>query len=288
MKLYPQGVNRSNEGATTEFQRMLAAVEDVECLVQKLAALSTSNVTDAEFIGFLFDPPPRPVPSATGGDWMVVGSRSAFDGQVSEEQRGLFEEAELRFNELAPRAAKMRRRHQAREELELVKAQLQQWLPIDMAEESMLVAIQSSTDTTNKSPELQRLLDRAHELDGQAIYGAKTSEKVADLLARFDAARALFDTDVVPRLAAAVAAAAADEAERRVEAESAAAREQACRSREEALRPVIELLAASEAGIRLRQQEVETLQDRHKSELTQMCAVAARAAVPSSSFSMFS
>mmetsp|Transcript_119197 Transcript_119197/g.237642 ORF Transcript_119197/g.237642 Transcript_119197/m.237642 type:complete len:289 (-) Transcript_119197:53-919(-) len=287
----------------TEFRRMLAAVEDVEVLVKKLAARATSNVSDADFIGFLFDPPPRQVPSATGDDWIVVGSRSAFEGQVSEEQRGLFEEAELRFNELAPLAAKMRRRHQAREELEVVKAQLQQWLPRESilnstekdsdgtlitAEEGTLVAIQSSKDTTNRSPDLQRLLDRAHELDGLAIYGAKTSENVADLLARYEAARALFDTDVVPRLAAAVAAAAADEAERRVEAETEAATEQARRNREEALRPVIDLLAASEARIRLRQQEAEALQNRHQPELAQTCAAAARATVPSCSFSMFS
>merc|ERR1719313_905683 len=74
-------------------------------------------------------------------------------------------------------------------------------------------------------------------------------EQVLELLARYDDAFSIFNTDVVPRLGAAVAAATANDkvwqvaAERqlRAEAEGEAQRYQA-----EAWRPILALLAASE------------------------------------------
>lgn len=241
---------------------MLATVEEVEVLVQGLANFTpvSGPSSEAHCVGFLFDPPPRQEPSATGGEWVVVGSRSAFKGQVSDLQRAQYTEAELRFAELVPMAERMRRRYKARAELEEVKAKVREFLP--GTPEDALVAAQILIESGNNAAAaaLRPLLDRALELGGAAVYGPKTAERALDLLARVDAARALFDTDVVPRLAAAVAAAAADDAECRAAAEVDAAMDEARRAREE----------------------------RSSAELAQTCAVAARVSVPRHAFNMFS
>merc|ERR1712062_3999 len=103
--------------------------------------------------------------------------------------------------------------------------------------------------------------------DRASTYGIKTVEKVLDLMARFDAARAVFDTDVFPRLGAAVAAATVDNAERNATEKrdaEAAAEEEKRRADEKAQQLVAELLAASkQLLIQLHRKAAETEERCH-------------------------
>lgn len=265
----------------TEFQRALAAVEAIEGLVAKLAGslrsrggISVPGDAGSTDLGVacLFDPPSRREPSSTGDDWLVVGQMSAFEAQVSEEQRAQFAETARLLEDLAPTAERMRRRCMARADLEAIKAQLRERVPKALADpveaaQAMVASRESGFEV------VAPLLEKVSELERAATYGARMAEQVTDLLTRFDAARALYDTDVLPRLSVAVAAAAADDAERRraaigaAEAEAEAERK---RSQEKARRAVEELVAASEA--RLRQARCE---DEERRRAAQAAAAAA-------------
>jgi len=261
----------------TDFQRAVAGVEALEGLILQLRGAEEGKETmglsmepaELSTASFLFEPPPRREPSFTGEEWEVVGTVSAFQGQVSQELCALFAESQLRFCELGPVVEKMQRRCQIRFDLEALKEELVAQLSLGRSPESdeatsdaeefggdkeVLRAAQAALEAERAAfggltDDLQAVLKRAKDLEGAATYGAKMAERAFDLVARFGAARALFDTDVVPRLGAAVAAEAADEAERSAaEAENrqAALEEEARYAREEMLRPVAQLLVAVE------------------------------------------
>lgn len=190
---------------------------------------------------------------------LVAGLTSApADG--GHEVATRYAEAEKLLAELGLVAEKMRRKCAARAELELVEAELRSKLP--GAPEQALKAVQELLSADAAAPEgaeaieaagglasieaLRPLAEKAAELEGVATYGAKMVEKVLELLARFDAARAAFAAEVAPRLGAAAAAGQAEAAALRAaaaEAAAAAAAEAQRRSEEELRRPVQALLA---------------------------------------------
>mmetsp|Transcript_21935 Transcript_21935/g.39769 ORF Transcript_21935/g.39769 Transcript_21935/m.39769 type:complete len:276 (-) Transcript_21935:28-855(-) len=237
----------------TEFRRAVASVEVVEQLVSDLA----SSVSPQ---GFPFYPRARSEVAITDDDWIVVGSRSAVEVRVSEEQREKFAEVETRLVDLDPIIERMRKRCRARADLETAKAELRELLP--EASGDPTGAARACVDAGGEGSEIvQSLLNRVAELEAAATYGAKMVEQVLDLLARFDAVRALFNTDVIPRLGAAVAAAAANDAAWRATVErqeEKAAAEEVRRAQEEAWRPVAELLAESERRLQ-EQREAQEL-----------------------------
>merc|ERR1712187_77034 len=119
-------------------------------------------------------------------------------------------------------------------------------------------------------------------------YGVRMNEQVLDLLSRLDAAYALFNTDVVPQMSAAVAALNADLAERKHvnEIEASQAEEDARkRAQEEAMRPVMDLIAASERALQERRELEaalsESKQRREKQEALMNQGASKRTAMPS-------
>jgi len=206
----------------TEFRRATTAVEEVEGLVAELAGASPDD--------------------------------------VSAELRVKFDKARGQLSELASTAERMRKKCEARAELEAIKEQLRAQLP--GTPEDPLRAIQESVDAGEPIPEAMKpLVDRATELDALATYGSKMVEKVLALLERFATSRLRFDSEVVPRLGQAADSQAAEEASRKAAAEqeaAAAAQEAARIAEEEARRPVAELIAADAARLRA-QDEAERL-----------------------------
>jgi len=233
----------------TEFRRATAAVEAIAALVAGLV-----------------------------GEADAAGSE---DAALSDESRKKFAELQRQLAELEPTAEKMRRKCEARAELEVVKAQLREHLP--GAPEDALRAAQESVDKgTAGSDALKPLLEKGLELDGVATYGAKMVEKVLDLLARLDAAQECFGSKIAPRLGAAVRSGDAAEAARRAAAEdeaAAAAEAEAQRAAEEARRPIEGLMAENEQRLReLREAEEEAERQRAAQEEARRQAEAAREA----------
>jgi hypothetical protein len=243
---------------TTEFHRVQASVVAVEQMVMDL-------VNSPGFEGHAFCPCPRPRAEVAfdEDDWIVVGSRSAVE--ASAEQRAEFLEVERRFTELEPMIERLSRRCKARDDFESTKDMLLRSLEAaggrcssqssEYSTRQLFADSQAFVETRGKGhDDIRSLLEKTVELEASATYGTKMVEQVLDLLARHDAIRALFNTDVVPRLGSLVAAAAANEEmwqvarERRLVAE---AEEEARRCQADELRPVLALLAASEQ----RQQE---------------------------------
>mmetsp|Transcript_14021 Transcript_14021/g.38315 ORF Transcript_14021/g.38315 Transcript_14021/m.38315 type:complete len:418 (-) Transcript_14021:177-1430(-) len=186
----------------------------------------------------------------------------------SQAERMRFTEAQAFLAELAPSAEKMRRKCQARADLEKAKAELRERLP--GSPEDVFKVAQELVDAGDEAAAaLRPLLDRALELDGAATYGAKMVEKVQDLLARLDAAIARFEGELVPRLGDAVAAAASQDAARRAEAEreaAAAAALEAERAEAERRKPVEALLAANEDAARKQHEEREAEERKRREE----------------------
>lgn len=231
----------------TEFRRASGAVEAVVKLVDELAG---SNL------------------GATG------------DAAPSADARAKFAELQRHLAELAPTEEKMRRRCQARAELEELKAQLRERLP--GAPEDSVKAAQDIVDSGSEGADsLRPLLDKALELEGIASYGAKMVEKVLELLGNLDVARARLQAEVVPHLAAAVASANAEDAARLAalerEADAAAAAE-AQRAEEERRQSVRALAAESAHKLQeQRQAEEEAEWKRVAEEQAQRSAAAAQA-----------
>mmetsp|Transcript_27281 Transcript_27281/g.64016 ORF Transcript_27281/g.64016 Transcript_27281/m.64016 type:complete len:417 (+) Transcript_27281:3-1253(+) len=208
----------------------------------------------------------------------LVGQQGS---DLSDEARSKFNDLQKQLADLAPTAEKMRRKCEARGELEIVKAQMREHLP--GAPEDALKAAQEAVDKKAEGVEaLKPLLDKALELDGVATYGAKMVEKVLDLLGRLDAAQATFKSGIVPRFGAAVESADAAEAARREAAEraaAAAAEEEARRAAEEARKPIAGLLSENEQRLReLREAEEEAERQRAEKEEAERRAEAAREA----------
>lgn len=247
---------------TTDFRRAQASVEAIEQLVADL-------VTSESHEGFLFYPRLRSEAVALEDDWVVIGSRSAIEVRISPQQRTKFAEVETRFTELEPLVDRLRRRCIAREDFEAVKDLLRQRLeaagvrtsPEGSNHDSLQLLEDAKSFVESRCvgyEEVQTLLAKMMELEASATYGTKMVEQVLDLIARHDAAYALYNTDVVPRLGAAVIAASANEKLRRMATErqlSAEAEEEAQRQQMEAWRPVAALLAASEQCQQARQEE---------------------------------
>jgi len=248
---------------TTEFRRAQASVEALEKLVGDL-------VTSESPEGFPFNPRPRAEVADVDDEWVFVGSRSAIEVRISTHQRAQFMEVERQFTDLEPVMQRLQRRCRARADLEAAQELLRQRLKSAGASSSSQTGVvdmrqlfadaQAFVEIRGQGhEEVQALLAKTIELEASATYGAKMVEQVLDLLAHHDAARALFNTDVVPRLGAAVAAAAANDEVWRVAAErqlTAEAEEEARRAQTEAWRPIAALLAASE-------QRQQDLRDAH-------------------------
>lgn len=231
----------------TEFRRALASVEAIEQLVEDLAKNESPE-------GFPFCPRPRPDFATVDDDWIVVGT---YGATITVDQRTKFAEIETRINELEPVIERMRKRCQIRLDLESAKSSLKNHLEngsymkahIDPEDSITEIATTIVEHELEGHAEIHALLIRIRTLETSVTYGTKMVEQVLDLLARLDAARALFNTDVVPRLGSFVAMAAANEEVWRTVEEmqvARAAEEEARRAKAEAWRPVATLLAASE------------------------------------------
>jgi len=236
---------------TTEFRRAQAAVETTEKLVTDLGVVECPE-------GFRFYPRPRAeVAIVDEDDWVVVGSLSSTEVPISMEQCANFAEAEMRFAELEPVVEHLRRRCRVRADFEGTKYLLRQHLDADGLGSSNCCEHDTKQLFADSQAFLQRrgpgheavraLLTKAMKLEAaSATYGTKMVEQVLDLLTRHDASRALFNTDIVPRLGASVAASVAhDEMHRRV-LERRLTAEAEEKARHEAWRPVAALMAASE------------------------------------------
>merc|ERR1740129_103787 len=249
----------------TEFQRAAAVVDTLEILVTGLSDGCITRLPSESKTGgmlepaddlvrdafFVFDPQPRQEISSTGDDWVVVGKMSAFDCQVSDASRTQFVRTRQLLEELAPVMERMRRRCRVRAELEVVRSQLSECLP--EAHANAVAAVQDLVSSGGlEAQALEPLLTKALELERAATYGAKMAGQASELIARFDAAYALYNTDVVPRLAAAVAAAEADDAEQRaaaIQAEAALVDIKRQQAQEEERQLLARLLEASEQGL---------------------------------------
>lgn len=208
----------------TEFRRANTAVETMEKLIAQLAKEATKT-----------------------------------DCSLSDEVRAKFVGTQTQLKELEATMAKMRRKCEARVDLDVVKAQLCELLP--GTHEDLLKTAQDVVDSGGEnSKTLEPLLVKAHELDGIATYGAKMVEKVLELLARFDAAQRCFDTEVTPHLAVAVANADEAAAEHQIAAQreaAAIAAAAAQKAEEDRRRPINSLLAESEQKLQAQRQAEE-------------------------------
>eukprot|EP00929_Paragymnodinium_shiwhaense_P059850 TRINITY_DN29943_c0_g1_i2.p1 TRINITY_DN29943_c0_g1~~TRINITY_DN29943_c0_g1_i2.p1 ORF type:complete len:338 (-),score=123.45 TRINITY_DN29943_c0_g1_i2:396-1409(-) len=293
----------------TEYKRALASVEALEALVADLAAVaaafssapavasSRTRFADTLAIAasqdveleeacrtFAFSPPPRKEPNVADGGWLLIDERidildcyDQCEAVLCEEWRQQFWEVVRLLRELEPSAAKMRKKCQARAELEVLRAQLSEILGGNIAAEvDPLQVARSLVEAGSQDADaLQPLIDRLRELDSTVIYGSKMNEQVLDLLARFFAAQALFNTDVLPNLGAAVAA-ADEEARRKREEEEAVAKAEAERlAALEAQRPVLELLEATARA--MQEQQLREQAAREAAEHT--AALVAEAAI---------
>jgi len=268
----------------TEFQRAVVVVETLEALVSNLCAGSAPNgsraaagawelPTAVDYSFFVFDPPSRQEVASTCDDWVVVGTMSAFESQVSDELRSQFAEATKLFEELTPVMERMRRRFCARAELEVVRAQLCESLP-EAGGNGVAAAEDVGSSGSKEARILASLLTRAMELERIATYGSKMADQASELIARFDAAHALYNTDVVPRIAAAVVAAEADAAEQQqavLHAEALRAEVEGRQAREKEQRLLAELLEASERG--LEQARLQAEMEARRREAAAWCAV---------------
>ncbi|OLQ10992.1 hypothetical protein AK812_SmicGene5234 [Symbiodinium microadriaticum] len=128
---------------------------------------------------------------------------SALSGQLSPEGRARWSESQSHLQEVNPVAEKMRRRVQARSELETVKVQLQELLPGAPSAE----AVKAAQELVDKKGEGYEAVEKSQalELEVVATYGVKMAEKAASEAAQ-------------RREEEAAAAAAAEEARRPVEA----------------------------------------------------------------------
>jgi hypothetical protein len=256
----------------TEFGRATASVDALQALVADLAGAGalaphcTHDASDKK-------PPPRGE-LATEGDWIVVfGLASAAEGQISEDERTKFWEAERIIAELEPTMARMQKKCEVRSSLEATKQKLGQELvrlfPDELPEASVTddpVATAKGFISRGDYPDLvgetlRPLIVTAEELANASTYGTKMVERVLALVFRFDACVVRFKAEVVPRLGVAVASADVDDevraAEQRREAATRAAAEKD-RAREEAKRPVAKLLEEIARGDqKLREQREE-------------------------------
>ncbi|CAE7894871.1 unnamed protein product, partial [Symbiodinium sp. KB8] len=165
-------------------------------------------------------------------------------GQLSPEGRARWSESQSHLQEVNPVAEKMRRRVQARSELETVKVQLQELLPGAPSAEAVKAA-QELVDKKGEGYEaVEKLLSQALELEVVATYGVKMAEKVSDLLNRLDAVQQALATCkpiLLPLVQHLEHEQAASEAAQRRE-EEAASQAAAAAAAEEARRPVEALM----------------------------------------------
>lgn len=171
-------------------------------------------------------------------------SAAQESGQLSPEGRARWSESQSHLQEVNPVAEKMRRRVQARSELETVKVQLQELLPGAPSAEAVKAA-QELVDKKGEGYEaVEKLLSQALELEVVATYGVKMAEKVSDLLNRLDAVQQALATCkpiLLPLVQHLEHEQAASEAAQRRE-EEAASQAAAAAAAEEARRPVEALM----------------------------------------------
>lgn len=184
-------------------------------------------------------------------------SAAANGGEPTAEERQAYVDARAKAEELAPTADKMRTKVKARAELEALKESLRERLP-GAPQDAMKAAQELIDEGGDGAQEIAPALQRAHELESVATYGAKMVEKVQDLLERFDKALGPLQATAAPRLDSAVASAAAeDQARREAEAREAAAQraEEERRAEEEARMAVAGLMAENEERLQAQQAE---------------------------------
>lgn len=241
----------------TEFGRATASVDALEALVTDLAAHGLpAHACDALSCTFGSGEVKPRGELAAEGDWIIVfGLAGAAEGHVSEEERAKFWEAERIIASLEPTVARMRRKcdvrakfDDAKERLRKELSQLFPDLPEAIVTADPVAAAQDivSRGCSDSSCEaLRQLIDSALNLANASTYGSKMVERVLRLTTRFDAACVRFKAEVVPRLGVAVASADVDDELRAAERRTAAAAQAAAaehRAREEAKRPLAELL----------------------------------------------
>lgn len=237
---------------TTEFRRAEASVEDLERLVSELAVPESGE-------GFLFYPRSRTEAPVVEDEWVITGSHTAAEVRLSPQQRAKFAEVESLLADLEPVVSRLRQRSQARADVDAAKDALQQFLESCGSSSPSKEALQDGKElyahaqrvVEAQGPhheDVRTMLGKALELERYVTYGSKMSEQVLDVIARHDAAVALCNTEIVPRLGAAMAAAAAHDDAMSVIAErkrAAALEEEARKMQSEQWRPVAALLAAS-------------------------------------------
>jgi len=284
----------------TEFRRAAASVDTLEVLVAALRAGSKTDVllptsstlgcrAELDHTFFLFDPPSRQDVSSADDDWVVVGTTNDLTSQVSDELRAQFADTERLFEELAPVMERMRHRCCARAELEVIRAQLGEVLLEAALGDHVLAAAEDFISLAGSDKEISAaLFTRALELERVATYGAKMAHQASELIVRFDIAQALYNTDVVPLIAAAVAAAEEEKAAQRAavaHAEAARAELERKQAEEQDRRLLVQLLAASEQGLERYRLQEEALQAQRQeaaswSVLPQRCGTLQAMAAP--------
>lgn len=189
-------------------------------------------------------------------------------GAPSAEARGKYMDARRKAEELAPAAEKMRRKCEARAELEALRGRLAALLPGGPTAEAATKAAQELVDAGGEgAAQMMPLLKQALELEGVATYGAQMVVKVLELLQRYDSTMRTLDGELAPKLADAAEAAAAAELQRRAEAqrlEAEHAADEERRQREDERRVVVQLLAENQQ--RLQDQQSKGAAERREIE----------------------
>lgn len=231
----------------SELKQAIAQVEVIEHLLARLLDSLQGNChVEVETRRSDFEEIPG------GTDWVFVDEVLLLRDQGFEEQRKMFVEVQTYLRDFKKVEEKMRRKCQACKELEAIKSQLRRYVPA--GSKDVLTTAQSMVMSGECDGEVKQLLNRATCLHRSLTYGEKTFEEVFNLLARFDAVQAIFDTDVVPLVGESVAAAEASEHKHRSicqRREAALLEEESQRAQREAVKPLRKLLQENEERLQM-------------------------------------
>lgn len=231
----------------SELKQAIAQVEVIEHLLARLLdSLQGTCHVEVETRRSDFEENPG------GTGWVFVDEVLLLRDQGFEEQRKMFVEVQNYMRDFKKVEEKMRRKCEACKELEAIKAQLRHYVPA--GSKDILTTAQSMVMSGECDGEVKQLMNRATCLHRYLTYGERTFEEVFNLLARFDAVQAIFDTDVVPLVGESVAAAEASEHKHRSicqRREAALVEEESQQAQQEALEPLMELLRTSEERLQM-------------------------------------
>eukprot|EP00927_Polykrikos_kofoidii_P066177 TRINITY_DN61824_c0_g1_i1.p1 TRINITY_DN61824_c0_g1~~TRINITY_DN61824_c0_g1_i1.p1 ORF type:complete len:270 (+),score=50.05 TRINITY_DN61824_c0_g1_i1:142-951(+) len=206
---------------------------------------------------------PRPSASARSD-----GSGGLFEfvpplRTVTHEVHTKFTEILQRFGEMEDSVHRLRKKCSARVELDAVLSQLRNCIP-GSPDDVVTVARELIESGGQHADIAAPLLERALKLESEVTYGVKMNAHALELFERFDAAQVLFNKEIVPRVSMAVKAAEAELEEMRNH-EAELAKEEATRRSIEAMRPLQELVEASERLLRVHR-EREAFDERQSAE----------------------